>query len=285
MSAVRVLALTVVWLGWVALSPAQDPQVLVADEATSTAWTAVRFQLASRVSTLRAVTRTDDVPRLHETIGTLREDLTLFAGIAEIMTPREDWGTMRTALGRTNRLIANLERDMVDGSQQELVTTLRFLEESLLRLEELALLADIANRGGAGPHAMALPPDWGPLRHGDEAFRTGLVLLNARDLAVELERRRAWLRQESMNRLHVEAPTVAREMAELARALVGRQGEMPDLMRPGFRNAAMRLEVIAENLHDFHREGDRTRFRRQLTALDESLAAVTEYLAQRDRAP
>lgn len=285
MNALRTLALVVACLGSLALASAQDPQVLVADEATSSAWTAVRFQIASRVTTLRAVTRDDDVARLHATIGTLREDLALFARIAEVMTPREDWGTMRTALGRAGRLIDNLERDMVAGSRQELVTTLRFLEESLVRLEELALLADIANRGGTGAHSMALPADWGPLRHGDEAFRTGLVLLNARDLVVELERRRAWLRQESMNRLHIEAPVVAREMAELARALVGRQGEVPDLMRPGFRHAAMRLEVVAENLHDFHREGDRTRFRRQLAALDESLAAVTEYLALRDQAP
>ncbi|MDK2972050.1 MAG: hypothetical protein PWP23_1805 [Candidatus Sumerlaeota bacterium] len=261
----------------------QDTEVLVGDEPTSTAWTMIRFRLQTHTADLRSAIRTDEYEAFRTTIDRLREDLALYGRIAGAIAPDDEWQEIKAALTRTERLLDNFERDVSVGTLMELSTSARLLEETLLRIEELSVLTDIHNTGLPDPRTMALPPDWGELRYGDESMRGTLTLMNAREIASETRRRWRWLREENRGSLKPDAGVVARELGELGRALVLRQGELPDLMRPGYRNAALQVEVVAENLADYHRAGDRHRFRQQVELLGEALGRVQEYLDMRDR--
>lgn len=267
------------------LTPAQrDPEVLVADEATSTAWTIVRFRLQTHTAGLRNAVRTNQYEAFRTTIDGLREDLSLHGRIAAAVAPDNEWEDLRTTLERAGRLLENFERDASVGSPQELMHSARLLEETLVRIEDLSMQVDLRNRGLPDARSMALPPDWGELRHPDESLRGTLVLMNAREITAETRRRWGWLNEQARTSLKPEAGIVSREISELGRALVLRQGELPDLMRPGFRNAALQVEVIGENLADYHEARDRHRFRQQTGQLDAALARLEEYLAMRDRA-
>lgn len=164
---------------------------------------------------------------------------------------------------RLDSLLDVLARDYAARDERRYPTSLRLIEQSLARLEELAASAE--NR--AVPQARATihdaPGDWGEGRFGDPSLRGALAVQQGAEL---IDRGRALVRRVSTlgdPALRTEGEPAARELGEIARALVRRQAELEPSARPAFRNAALRLEVLAENMADFSRTREHSKYRRQ----------------------
>lgn len=132
--------------------------------------------------------------------------------------------------------------------------------------------AEARATGAARSDIHLAPSDWGDSGIAAPGLRTGMA---AQDAAALIARGEAALRRAaslSDAGLRQEGRPMALELAEIARALVLRQAELREDARAGFRNAALRLEVIAENLGDFLGEKDMLAFRRQMIEASGALA-------------
>ncbi len=264
-------------------SPPRGQDVLI--EETATIWQRMRLRLVSNMSRLRELctNRTEQNARqLALETESLESNLEAFADLAASLAPGEA-RELASLTKRANLLLENLKRDYAQGTDLEVTATVRMVEQTLGRVEELAARSDRRLGRSAIPGFVQPPQDWQSSDFEEPSVRLGLVLLNAEQLIDGIETRREELRDSTRRRLRDEDSRVARELGEMARALVERQGELPAASRRGFVSTALRLEVIAENLSDLHAEGDRLRFRRQLIELQEAIDRVRSYIAIRDR--
>ncbi len=264
-------------------TPPQESDVLV--EETATLWQRLRLRLVSNLSRIREICRDrteEGADQLALESESMKANLEAFLDLVTSLAPNEV-DDLAALSDRADLLLDNLQRDYAQGTETEVAATLRLLEQALGRAEELAARSDRELGRSAIPGFVQPPPDWQSSEHEEPAMRIGLVLMDAKQLADGIEGRREELRDSTRARLGDGDALVAREVGEMARALVERQGELPSASRPGFVAAALRLEVIAENLGDLHTEGDRLRFRRQLIELQEAVEDVQAFIAVRDR--
>lgn len=260
----------------------ESPRVLGVDRPTTTSWQATRLMLPSHVVELRRMVREGgDSETLEQVLERLQESLDEYDMNARALAV-EEYDQITDARRRAEFLMTNLAQDFDIGSDIELLTTLRLLETSVNELEELAAQSDRRHGRQGAQEGGVFPADWGPPRHGSAVTRSGVALMTAEDLAATISLRREQLWQSSRTGLNLQDDPLIREIGEMARALAMRQGEFPPLMRQGVRNAALRTEVIADNLIDYLRAGDRANYRRQLALMRDSLRTVEGYLKVRD---
>lgn len=265
---------------------APAPEVLVQDDpAALSAWRGVREKLSVRLVDLRAAcdqggTAGDE--RASRSIADMRKDLLAFSDMAGRLA-HEEKPEIDAVMSRANRLLDNLYVDRSEGTRAQVQATLRLLEDSIKRLEDLAMRSD--QRLGRRPatEVAAIPADWQRGAVAEEGTAAGLSLLDARTLRSEIGARRADLSRDSHARLGDDQRRAAAEVGEMARALVARQGEVPALSRRGFVNCALRIEVIADNMVVRIDEADRPSFRRQLIALGEALEDLDGYIDVQQR--
>lgn len=253
-------------------------EVLTADKVTTTTWQAVRLRLNSHVVHLRASVRVGGAGlELTKALENFQEDLSLYDQLAERLA-HENAKEIEATRARLDRLLDLLAGDYDRGTDEQITSTLRLVEETVARIEELSLEADrlAGRRETAG--FLSVPDDWGELTNPAPDLRIGLVLLNADELRHAIEDRRSTMQKTSWKRLTAEHERLGREVAEIGRALLKRQGEFPALSRPGFCHAAMRIEVIGDNLVDFAKDDNRLNYRRQLLSLEEALERVDSYI-------
>lgn len=259
------------------------PDLLVDDVPTTSGWQGSRAQLNTTFESLRSSLRQESIATTMEALEEMDEAVEEFAVYARALVhphARE----LDSLLARMDALRENFVNDLDLGTDVQLVTTMRLMEETLARMEELALISDLAAGRIMQQPLAGLPPDWNDSKFANEAMRLGLSLRNARELMDELKRSREELRRSARRgRLRPEDVVRFEEMTEMARALVLRQGEFPELMRPGFRNAALQIELVVENLGDYHSERNLPAFRRHLIELDRSFKRAEAFLELRDR--
>jgi len=261
-------------------APTPAPDVLVQDPTAISAWRGVREQLAARMAQLRsACERRDDggVAAVARASQAMRADMEEFVDLAKRLAP-EELAEIEDVRGRIDRLLENLAADRDGRNWVQATATLRILEDSVGRLEGLADESDRRVGRRASSELARVPPDWGDAKHPEPGVRVELVLMDARALRTAIAARRRDLAEQTRQRLRDEHLRVAGEVGEMARALVARQGEVPALSRPGFVHAALRIDVIADNLAACHAAGDRLAFRRQLMLLGDALDDISAYL-------
>lgn len=259
------------------------PDLLVDDAPTTSGWQASRAQLDTSFEGVRAALRAESFSQMTEAIESLQEALEGYEAFAVVMA-HGSTDEVERLLDRLDMLIDRFLDDYEGSSVDQLLSTLRLMEQTLARLEEVSLLSDLrAGRTLQQPLA-GLPPDWDDLKYANPGSRTGYAVYSARELVDGITHSRSQLQRQHQrrgftpaDRYHIE------EMSEMARALVLRQGEFPELMRPGFRNSVLQLEVIVENLGDFHGDRNRLAFRRQLIELERSLARTEAFFELRER--
>ena len=252
--------------------------VLPGDEATTQTWRAVRMRLGTHTSPLRQLVRQSRHPEgLTAAVKSLEKDLDLFQSHARALAIEES-AAIQTQRSRIEKLLDHLVYDYANGDGTQFGTTLGLLDESLARLEDLAIQADIRiGRRGWGRYA-ALPPDWAPPRYPESIIRPDIAVMDGREICEAIQVRLRAMKGAPRDRVEDDAEVYSREIGEFARALILRQGEVLPASRPGFRNTALQMDVIAENQVDLLRKGDWTNFRRQLIALDEALDKAFLYL-------
>lgn len=262
---------------------AQQEEVLAVDEPTSTTWTATRHRLATHSAGLLELARANrDHEAFEETVNNLTGDLRDMEDLSARMTPNQA-AEISGLVDRADKLLELLAADYLEGTPRELQTSLRLLQDTLAAIERAAAEGDRESGRAVSEVSRYLPPDWGNLRFGNESTRRAASTMPAADLLRTMDESRRVLADRSTHELPPWAEEEARRLGEMARALVYRQGEMPELMRPGFRNAALRAEVISENLVEFTREKRQAHFVRQLEAFGEALDSLNGYLEMRDR--
>lgn len=252
--------------------------VLPGDEATTQTWRAVRMRLNNSVSPLRElVQRSQREAQLKAAIDALERDLDLFERHARSLAI-EEFASVQEVRGRIDKLLEHLAFDYANGQGAQFPTTLRLLDESVARLEDLAMQSDIRiGRRGLGRYS-PMPMDWAQPRYPEPLIRSKTAVMTGRELCEAIRRRVQTMKRSPRDQIEQDGGLAARELGELARALILRQGDVDPIARPGFRNAALQMEVIAENQVDFHRRGDWTNYRRQLIALDDVLERALMYL-------
>ena len=258
--------------------------VLPEDEASTQTFQATRERLAKHTETLRDfVLDDDDLDGLNLAVDAAVADIDRLAAQARVLMPpyaEEVHRHAARAKELTNRIGLNIAFDAYDQIEAQLL----LLRGEIMRLSEITRfgLADVNDQ--AVPEAIYFPDDWldqdvNPL----DEVPVSYSLMDSKELLRNVDNFRGILDGNSAIRIEPGTETTARQVKQLARALVFRQGELPAPMRPGFRNAALQIEVIADNLADFAAERDRANFRRQLLSLRRAVERAREYVEMNER--
>lgn len=256
----------------------EDSTVIAMDLATTDTWTMGRRALQAAPDRLRvamASASADD--RTEEAIADAREALDNVVRVAPAMAPGQ-WPDIDRLAGRAHRLLDHVAGDYATGDARNLRTSLRLLVETLARIEELALLGDleVGRRDTGFAH---FPADWTPHPRPEPLLRTTLAPRTASELVAMLQDRRVRLNRMGNREFERDGPAIASELGEIARALVMRQDELNPLSREGFRNAALRADVVSENLIDFLAQRDWANARRQVNVMGDCIQVMDDYLA------
>jgi hypothetical protein len=256
----------------------RDPEVLIGREPTAAAWSAARTRIQKNFDDLRRGMRLPfDSWDFDESMDTWRDGLDIYAEYA-VALAGDDIEQIERDVRILEVLSGYLVIDYEKGNPVHIEATVRQMDQVLQRLEHRSTQADArAGRVDQWGYAM-FPPDWGEPRYRDGDFADGLMFHSSRELALMIRERYNRLFRIHPDRLASDTETISREVVELSRALARRQSELPDLSRPGFRNATMRLEVIAENIVEFSREHDRHGYNRQVVLLGETLRDLESFL-------
>jgi len=248
-------------------------------------WQAARLDLMADMTTVRdlALHRTKaESENFTAAVGQTGIHMQSLVELARSRTP-DDAAEFEALRQRVFVLLGNLSEQYAGGTPRQVEATIRLLEQSLARAEELAARGDLRSGGSRVAGYVPRPDDWGEPRYREPGVRDDLALLDAQQILSEISKRTNQLRSGTRRRLSDDHARMAREMCEMAVALSDRQSELPTASRKGFVNAALRAEVIAESLVDCHHERDRLRFRRLLLEIEETLGTMNAYFETRDR--
>ncbi|MCC5876352.1 MAG: hypothetical protein JJU11_09070, partial [Candidatus Sumerlaeia bacterium] len=178
---------------------------------------------------------------------------------------------------RMEQQILFMVEDFTEGEFRRVSSTNRLLNRSMSELHTLLARSDI-DRGWVATDYSELPGGWNPGNFSSPDFARQIRAWNGRTLISEYRNRHSRLAQAHQRRNMRELVWLTYEMGELARELARRTDEVPTLSREPFRNAALRLDVMAENLRDFITESRRLHSRRQLYAINLAIRDAERYL-------
>lgn len=253
--------------------------------------------LADAMAELRAALRSPEVEPLAAALD----------GVGELAWRRVEGAFDRGALNaevmesqaaKIERLLDYAAQDAARGDGRSLANTLRLLDQTVAELEGMTPMTRAPRRQSIGPaqgpaagneilirperRADLLPESWGgPIFPADEAFVQSLGLLTARELAAEIQQRQVQQTRLTGKVPPPDAERRGREVGALGRALFARQGEAPLATRGDLRNAALRIEVVGDNLVDFARASDGANYRRQWLIVADAVRDAEDALSGR----
>lgn len=253
------------------------PIVLAGDLLTTDTWHATRRRLEPGIEEMRMLMLARALSEeVDAQLDEVLYDFRLIVTMADIQAPtqRDSLALYRDRIARQLNLIAD---DYRFGRWRQIENTdelLRFSVESFLYLLE----ESDADRGAEDLIPQFLPPNWrvSPAFE-DVGFRQLIMGYNGRRLLAEYDARRASVYTALRRNRPYQDLHTAVEMGELARELARRIHEVPASSETAFRDSALRLDVLAENLHDYLREENRLYALRQLRHMSKTQDEIATY--------
>jgi hypothetical protein len=256
-------------------------RVLVGELRSTETWTATRARIAPALEELRLAFLTGASSSEAQAIaGRMLEDVTRVLLMAPYQAPNqaESLGYYNLRLRRQLDLFLD---DYLEGRTERLETTDRLLRETLRDWEALLTRSDLERAGRSGEGPAPLPADWRAPRMEMEEFDLLIAAWQVPALLAAAEERFLAMNESQRNRRSTPPLTVARELSAIGRELATRAFEFPVTSRVPFQNAALRLDVQAENLHDHLRSGHRLHARRQLRVIGQTLRDLDRHAEAR----
>lgn len=225
---------------------AQSGGELVRVDKPTTQMLALSLANTSRdVAALKKLSETGSLDVSPEpAVDALRASFTRATSVTAALEP-EIRDHLAAILRRHDKLLAYYEKDYADEKRSALSNTLRLLEQTHSELEGLSR-GVLASRQFGVAISESLPADWGKGGLASRDFRLQLAGKSTREVVREIPRILAPLGQKGLpQERRVE---FCAQLAEVARELTGRADSLADSSRVGFRNKALRLDVVAENI-------------------------------------
>ncbi len=260
--------------------PTPAPQLLVDDTPSTTTWFQTRERLEPGMEEIRMLmisraTSQEIAAQEEKFIG----DLDAVVRMANFQAPGQAGG-LGAIRSRIVRQLGYLIEDYAAGEWRKLETTEELLRRSMKEAQYLLFRSDL-DRGLASPAATVLPADWDTSRFGSPRFAAQIADWDGARLLGSYRGRHAQIESALRRNRQFHDPIAAREMAELARQLATRVNEVPVTSATAFRDAALRLDVLAENLDDQLAAQNTLYARRQLRLMGHAIDDVEAYLALR----
>lgn len=256
---------------------ARRSQVLMFDLATSNTWTATRHHLEEQLEELRLALVTE-APQ--EEFAVLARDFLVDLDVLVEMAP---WQAPLQLQGieyqrdRIERQVLHLMSDYTEGDARRIATTNELISRSMADLHSLLVRSD-RDRGWDAVDYTELPGGWDPGDFISPTFAGHIQAWSGQRLASEYRDRFRRLQIHYRNRTINDQVWMTYEMGEIARELARRSYEVPIVAREPFRNACLKLDVLAENLRDYLEDTRRLHARRQLYSMNLAIRDVERYL-------
>jgi hypothetical protein len=257
-------------------------QVLAGDALSTQTWTLVRARVEPALEAVRVqilLAATDE--EMTQAESTVEEALAAVEKLAPAYAPSQQQA-LRSLANRILRLVSLMLSDSRAGESARVSTSDRLLRRATEEWNQLLARSD-AERG-LPPEYLVLPPrGWNVGYFELPDFRGRIMGWSIDQLIVEYRSRLLTIEESFHPKRRCEevSLTGVREMGELARELASRTWEFPHNSREPFRNSALRLDVMAENLHDYLREDNALYAKRQLRTIDRAMRETEAFLTLR----
>lgn len=245
------------------------PQVLAADLSSTTTWLETCARLPKRLEDLRLALLVEaSDPEVAAAQDALMIDAERLVEMSATFAPTVVDGA-RWYAERLARQTELMIRDYRAEDARRALNTDAMADRTVAQL--LALLA----RGSApaattGP-AASLLAGWDPGEFRVPGLAARLKGYSRAELFDEYEQRLEAIARGVVGQRVLLYRSLAVEMGEVARELATRADDLDPLSQRPFVNAALRLDVMAENLHDNLDDRTRAHARRQIAAITEAL--------------
>ncbi len=260
-------------------SPTPVPELLVTDLASTQTWTQVRNRLEPDLEELRSlmISRAEKKP-LFEQYDRVIQNFDLIIRMAPYQAPLQEKG-LRLYRGRITKQVDYLLEDYLQERWRQFENTDELLRDATEEFQYLLFQSDL-DRGAAERGFYDLPENWTPPSIPDERFSEEIAAWST-DKIVSAYRRRWGDLQYSVEekRDFKRRRRQALEMGMLARELATRIYDVPVESRTGFQNAALQMDVQAQNLADYLQTENRPYALQQLRAIDNTLERTEIFLS------
>ena len=259
-------------------------QVLADDLASTVTWTNTRARLDPGMEEVRMLMLASANPEEVEAAAEkFLADLEAILAMAPYQAPGQETGLV-IYRDRIRRQLTLILSDYRMHESAQLQSTDELLRLSMDEFHRLLFHSDL-DRGSGSDGYRRVPDDWKVGDFTEPAFAEHIAGWSGSQLvagyADRVEILTEALRRKKLSRNR--DPIVAIEMGELARELARRTYEVPVTSQVPFRNTALRLDVLAENLYDYIKADNGPYARRQLRVMGKTAGEAQAFLALRDR--
>jgi len=257
----------------------EPPRVLVGDLASTRTWTATRARIEPGFEELRVAFIGGAPPDEAAAVASrLLTDLDALVQMAPTQAPNQE-DSIVWFESRLRRQILMMIPDYFVGERARIATTDRMVRKSLMEFQSVLERSDRERGNPEVGRRSGLPNDWAEGEPELRDFSAMIAAWTKEQLADEY-RLRAITYFDSLKRTKEQELSLsdAREMSALARELATRDYELPMASRQPYRNSALQLDVLAENLHDHLRNGRRLHARRQTRLILATFRQLDSYL-------
>lgn len=252
-------------------------QVLTMDLVSSGTWLGTRDRLDAHIEEMRLALVSDaPVNEFNDIATEFLVSLDVLAEMAPMQAPYQADG-IEFQRDRMEQQVLFMVQDYSQGEFRRVASTNRLLTRAMGEMHTLLARSDI-DRGWDAVDYTQLPGGWEPGNFSRPEFGRQIRSWSGRRLISEYRNRYIRLNDAFRQRNIDQQAWVTLEMGELARELARRTDEVPTLSREPFRNSALKLDVIAENLHDQIVDSRRLHVRRQLISMNQAIRDAERYL-------
>lgn len=260
--------------------PQDRPQLLVDDLASSTTWTRTRARIVPGMDEVRMLMLASANPEEVEAAADkVMEDIDLVLRMAPFQAPTQEEG-LAIQRDRIERQLELIVDDYAARRLKQMQNTDELLRVSLDEFSRLLLHSDL-ERGSASAVLRRIPEDWNVGRFRAPDFAARVSGWSADQLLGAYTERIGVIESALRSKRPPRDSRIGREMGELARQLAGRAYEVPLTSQPAFRNSALRLDVLAENLDQYIRDENGPYAKRQLRFMRYAVRDCQAYLELR----
>lgn len=265
------LATAAAWGDDGSAGPPAEPQVLAGDAYTTATWLSARDRLAATNATLMAE------------LGRPGNDTLVAAALRDFQAALDHFHAAATAVAPARAIDFDERKAAIEHILDRVADDYAFnrpeLAGSAVDLQKAMAATETLADDATGLHAFwGFPGDWGAGAFQDKTLEPGFVLLPLPDVLQEVQSACLRLRNDRERGLDDDEIAALEGIGLLARQLVRRANELPGLRRPGFRNCALQMEVLAENALRLGTSRDRRNYRRQLRMLEETRSRAEAFL-------
>jgi len=281
MGAWRLLSLVGAFVLAITMARAQGGGELVRVDSATTQMLSLSLANASR--DMAALQKLADSPDLNVSpepaVDAVKASFNRATSVTAALEPsvRDRMGGL---LLRHDRLLAYYEKDYTDKNRSALENTLRLLQQTHSELDGLSK-GVLATRQFGVAISESLPSDWGTAGLTSRDYRLVLAGKSTREVVGEISRLHGQLETKDLSQERRMA--FCSQLAEVARELTGRADTLSDSSRRGFRDKALRLDVVAENIVRMGAPRDESFRRRQerlVTEIADDLKAFLDVNGQ-----